>query len=54
MNTRIYAPGVIQVFKAPLRQRIARATRTTLAFALLLGLACAFGAASAWLIAGAL
>ena len=53
MNTRIYAPGVIQVFKAPLSQRIAQ-VRTTLAFALLLGLACAFGAASAWLIAGAL
>ena len=54
MNTRIYAPGVIQVFKAPLRQRIAQAFRTTISFVLLLGLVCAVGAASALLVAGAL
>ena len=50
MNTRIFAPGVIQVFKSPLRERV-RSALLTCAF---LVLACSFGAASAWLIAGLL
>ena len=50
MNTRIFAPGVVQVFKPPLRVRVCRALMT----ATFIAAAGAFGAASAWLIAGLL
>ena len=50
MNTRIFAPGVILVFKPPLRARVCSAL-LVVAFLVLAG---AFGAASAWLIAGLL
>lgn len=50
MNTRIFAPGVVEVFKPRLRVRVYRA----LAAAAFIAAACAFGAASAWLIAGLL
>ncbi len=50
MNTRIFAPGVVEVFKPRLRVRVYRA----LIAAAFIGVAGAFGAASAWLIAGLL
>ena len=45
-----FAPGVVEPWKAPLRSRV----RDVLIALALVFLACAFGAASAWLIAGLL
>ena len=50
MNTRIFAPGVIETYKQPLRVRV----RNAVLVITFIAAACAFGAASAWLLAGLL